>query len=161
MYKVLLFFGLVGLCLSHEIIYQDPYYFKINNVTNIINHFVSRNSLFNCFKKVSSWFFSRQRKSIQNALSWIRPITGLGNSLKIFERPFKLLPEPLFIFKLIFSATLGIFLVGLLLLTGVFRILSPFFFRLLGFSGGNKAKKNTGNRSVDTGFKCCQPECEP
>ena len=51
MYKVLLFFGLVGLCLSHEIIYQDPYYFKINNVTNIINHFVSKNNLFNCFKK--------------------------------------------------------------------------------------------------------------
>ena len=51
MYKILFFLGLVGLCLSQEIIYQDPYYFKIINVTNVVNHFLIKHRLLNCFKK--------------------------------------------------------------------------------------------------------------
>ena len=38
-------------CLSHEIIYQDPYYFKINNVSNVVNYFLKKKNLLNCFKK--------------------------------------------------------------------------------------------------------------
>ena len=43
--------SLIILCMSHEIIYQDPYYFKIKNVSNVVNHFLIKQNLLNCFKK--------------------------------------------------------------------------------------------------------------
>jgi len=51
MYKILFFMSLIILCMSHEIIYQDPYYFKIKNVSNVVNHFLIKQNLLNCFKK--------------------------------------------------------------------------------------------------------------
>ena len=43
--------SVIILCMSHEIIYQDPYYFKIKNVSNVVNHFLIKQNLLNCFKK--------------------------------------------------------------------------------------------------------------
>jgi|TARA_Y100000588_G_scaffold362678_1_gene424618 hypothetical protein len=47
-YLLLLFYILP--CIS-ETIYNDPYFIRTNNVTNMINDFFNRKNLLNCFKK--------------------------------------------------------------------------------------------------------------